>query len=123
MKSLLILILSLSFISTSNAAKPPVHGEFSEGKPAQVWHEGENAWVTPDAFWRLFTDERGGITWGSSESYPKYDDVNEHDTFLVKVESGHCLMEFFHGRWRRANDVQRWNPLFTEYSGCPDVFK
>lgn len=32
-------------------------------------------------------------------------------------------MEFFHNRWRRANDVRRWDPLFNEHGGCPDVFK
>ena len=61
--------------------------------------------------------------WGSGTSFPPYADVNEHDTFLLEVETGTCLMYFFHTRWRRANDVWRWGPEFNEYSGCPDVFK
>ncbi len=41
---------------------------------------------------------------------------------IIEVESGPCLMEFFHTRWRRANDVRRWVAAFNEYGGCPDVF-
>ena len=29
---------------------------------------------------------------------------------------------FFHSRWRRANDVRRWNPQFNEVLGCSVVF-
>ena len=32
------------------------------------------------------------------------------------------LMYFFHRRWRRANDVWRWDPSFNRYSGCATVF-
>jgi hypothetical protein len=123
MKYLLSLVLLAAMASTVNAAEAPVHGEFSsEGEP-RVWHESENAWLTPNTFWGRFAEARGGITWGSRDTYPNYDDVNEHDTLLINISSGSCLMEFFHSRWRRANDVQRWNPLFNEYGGCPDVFK
>jgi hypothetical protein len=31
-------------------------------------------------------------------------------------------MQFFHQRWRRANDVQRWNDRFNDYAGCAHVF-
>ena len=41
---------------------------------------------------------------------------------MVEVKSGLCLMEFFHTRWRRANDVRRWDDRFNEYAGCAKVF-
>jgi len=31
-------------------------------------------------------------------------------------------MEFIHERWRRANDVRRWDDAFNDYAGCPHVF-
>ena len=66
---------------------------------------------------------RGGLTWGSGTEYPPYAEVSELDTFLVQVDEGTCLMEFFHERWRRANDVRRWDDAFNNYGGCPHVFK
>tara|TARA_B100001063_G_scaffold218143_1_gene221279 strand:+ start:986 stop:1114 length:129 start_codon:yes stop_codon:yes gene_type:complete len=41
---------------------------------------------------------------------------------MVEVDSGICLMEFYHDRWRRANDVRRWDDKFNQYSACKDVF-
>jgi hypothetical protein len=32
-------------------------------------------------------------------------------------------MALFHSRWRRANDVRRWDPKFNDYAGCPEVFE
>ncbi|WP_315980401.1 hypothetical protein [Aliamphritea spongicola] len=52
-----------------------------------------------------------------------YDDVRELDVFMVELDSGVCLMQFYHQRWRRANDVRRWSPEFNSLAGCPDVFK
>ena len=60
--------------------------------------------------------------WGAKEVYPEYDKVQENDTLLIQTESGPCLMEFFHQRWRRANDVRRWDKAFNEYGGCSTVF-
>ncbi|MDX1406343.1 MAG: hypothetical protein R3192_17540, partial [Woeseiaceae bacterium] len=64
----------------------------------------------------------GGLTWGRRTDYPPYDQVDELDTMIIELESGPCLMEFFHTRWRRANDVRRWDAAFNEYGGCPNVF-
>ncbi|MEM7020091.1 MAG: hypothetical protein AAF512_22465, partial [Pseudomonadota bacterium] len=61
--------------------------------------------------------------WGQGTEYPSYKDVSEFDTFIVELDSGACLMEFFHSRWRRAQDVRRWDEKFNAYGGCPDVFK
>ena len=94
----------------------------SQNDRQQAWDGSGNEWVSLDEFWRRYADRRGGLTWGSSREYPQYDKVKEHDTFLVELDSGTCLMEFFHTRWRRANDVRRWDDAFNDYSGCPHVF-
>ena len=75
-----------------------------------------------ETFWDRDADRRGGLTWGRRTDYPPYNKVKELDTMIIEVESGPCLMEFFHTRWRRANDVRRWDVTFNEYGGCPDVF-
>ena len=88
----------------------------------QVYLADESIWVTPESFWQSYSESSSGKHWGSSETYPPYNDVNEFDTFTVEIGSGTCLMEFFHSRWRRANDVRRWDPQFNEHSACPVVF-
>lgn len=75
-----------------------------------------------EAFWMDYADSRGGLTWGSSSEYPEYAKVKEGDTLLIQLDQGPCLMEFFHSRWRRANDVRRWNESVNDYGGCPFVF-
>lgn len=75
-----------------------------------------------EAFWKEYAKSKGGLTWGESSTYPEYDRVKEGDTILIHVAQGPCLMEFFHSRWRRANDVWRWSEAVNEYGGCPYVF-
>lgn len=87
-----------------------------------AWDVPSAQWVSPDAFWKVYADRASGRNWGSGSEFPPYEEVNEHDTFLVQLESGTCLMYFFHTRWRRANDVRRWGDEFNEYSACPYVF-
>jgi len=89
----------------------------------QVWDEVKGQWVLPETFWTNFADRKGGITWGRSDSYPPYHKVKEHDLILIELDSGLCLMEFYHQRWRRASDVWRWGRRISEYGGCPNVFK
>ncbi|MCG8669017.1 MAG: hypothetical protein MI867_06355 [Pseudomonadales bacterium] len=84
-----------------------------------VWNPG----VDVEAFWQDYAKTKGGLTWGKSSSYPEYEKVKEGDTLLIQLEQGPCLMEFFHSRWRRANDVRRWDPSINEYGGCPYVFE
>jgi len=74
------------------------------------------------SFWNDYVKAKGGLTFPKSTTYPEYSKVKEGDTFLVETENGICLMEFFHRRWRRANDVRRWHPSFNQYSACPTVF-
>lgn len=88
----------------------------------QAFDPFRGEWVTPDEFWLGFIVRSTGRAWGRSKAYPPYDEVNELDTFLVELRSGTCHMQFFHSRWIRANDVQRWDSGFNDYSGCPRVF-
>jgi hypothetical protein len=116
-----IAALVLSSFSTNAATEQ--HGAFKADSSVQVWNSEKSTWVTPEQFWQDFTTSKGGLTWSKNRDYPVYSDVNEHDTFLVELDSGVCLMEFFHGRWRRANDVQRWDDKFNAYGGCEKVFE
>ena len=91
-------------------------------KTNSVWDAKANTSLSIEAFWQAYALRSRGKYWGKSSEYPPYDDVNEHDTLLIEVASGVCLMEFFHSRWRRANAVIRWDERYDEYSGCPNVF-
>lgn len=78
--------------------------------------------VDIEQFWMNYAESKGGLTFGRSSTYPEYEKVKEGDTILIDVEQGSCLMEFFHSRWRRANDVRRWDESVNAYGGCPYVF-
>jgi len=119
---ILMFIAIASLISTPLKAQPHRHGEIQSGKQPHAWDSQVQEWVTIEQFWKNYGQSRGGITWGEAAEYPTYSKVKEHDTFMVKLDSGLCLMEFFHGRWRRANDVKRWNPGFNDFGACPHVF-
>ena len=88
----------------------------------EAWDAENREWVDAVSFWERYADRRGGLTWGRRTDYPPYADVKEFDTMIIELDSGPCLMEFFHTRWRRANDVRRWDPAFNDYGGCPHVF-
>ena len=92
------------------------------GSNYEAYDATADAWVTPEAFWISYAESKGGLTWGRGGTYPPYKDVQEFDTFMVEGEAGICLMQFFHSRWRRANDVQRWDADFNKVYGCPRVF-
>ncbi len=89
---------------------------------AMAWAAESKHWLSIDDFWQHWVNSRGGLTWAKSEQYPPYDQVKEQDTFLVELNGETCLMEFWHSRWRRANDVRRWDDSFNDYSACPHVF-
>ena len=76
----------------------------------------------PSDAWSSYARSNEGKFWGRGTEYPPYAQVNEHDTFLIELDQGPCLMYFFHSRWRRAQDVRRWDPTFNEILGCPYVF-
>ncbi|MBY5991006.1 hypothetical protein [Ferrimonas balearica] len=88
----------------------------------EAWDAERGQWGGLEAFWLAYAERRGGLTWGRGSDYPPYDQVKEGDTFMVELSQGPCLMEFFHQRWRRANDVRRWDDAFNDYAGCPRVF-
>jgi hypothetical protein len=117
----ILLSLLLSFFASNIFAF--VNGEVRVQDEKQVaWNEESKQWINLEEFWRDYAKKNGGLTWGQSKTYPPYDDVKEHDLFLLEIKSGLCLMEFFHTRWRRANDVRRWDDKFNEYAGCAKVF-
>ena len=87
-----------------------------------AWDARNEQWLETEAFWTAFAARGRGRIWPGGPQFPPYSEVNEHDTFVYELESGPCLMYFFHTRWRRANDVWRWGPEFNEYGGCPYVF-
>jgi hypothetical protein len=119
------ILTSLIFVivfSQQVSAQSFRHGEVQTGKQVQAWDSHSGVWVSIEQFWENYGQSRGGITWGEGVDFPPYSEVKEHDTFLFVLESGSCLMEFFHSRWRRANDVKRWDPAFNDYSSCPQVF-
>ncbi|AQS40113.1 hypothetical protein Sps_05035 [Shewanella psychrophila] len=89
---------------------------------SKAWEASSQQWMSLDSFWQNWADSRGGITWGRSKNYPAYEQVKEQDTLLIELDSGTCLMEFWHSRWRRANDVRRWDDAFNTYSACNKVF-
>lgn len=120
MKQFLVLFLFL--MSFSIGAQQASDGQFKSGNESLVWSEAKSGWVSPEQFWSDYAQQRGGITWGTSDTYPPYEQVKEYDTFMVQLGSKVCLMEFFHSRWRRANDVRRWDDKFNEYGACPNVF-
>ncbi len=98
------------------------NGQIRESDTVEVWSKELNKWVSPIEFWRTFAALNGGLTWGERDTYPEYSKVKERDLMIIKLDSGSCLMEFFHSRWRRANDVRRWDTKFNDVSGCPRVF-
>jgi hypothetical protein len=87
-----------------------------------AWDAEGQAWLLPEAFWESYASRSGGVTWGRRTDYPEYGQVKEHDTLIIELDGETCLMEFFHRRWRRANDVRRWDSAFNEYGACPKVF-
>ncbi|MFT6030495.1 MAG: hypothetical protein ACI8O8_002240 [Oleiphilaceae bacterium] len=83
-----------------------------------TWKSGMDV----ETFWMKYADSKGGLTWGKTATYPEYAKVKEGDTLLIQVKQGLCLMEFFHSRWRTANNVRRWHESINTYGGCPYVF-
>ena len=99
------------------------HGEVLVKENSQrAWDNQDKKFLSLEKFWRTYAERNGGLTWGQSENYPPYNDVKENDLFMVEIGSEICLMEFYHDRWRRANDVRRWDNSFNEFSACSKVF-
>ena len=127
------LILTIALISapaladTHERPAAPRDGQIHDSPAGpEVWDARAQSWVDPESFWLTYAEqnaaENRGRFWGRTDTYPRYADVGEHDTILIEVDAGACLMYFFHRRWRRAEDVRRWDPGFNELGGCPHVF-
>jgi hypothetical protein len=121
----LFMVLFLYLVATASQAHTPEHGTVKENTESnlQVWNSENSEWTNIDSFWLDFANSNDAKFWGQTDTYPNYDDVKEFDTVLIQIKEGNCLMQFFHSRWRRANDVQRWDDAFNEYAGCPSVFE
>jgi uncharacterized protein (DUF302 family) len=119
------LLIKLSIAATSINAEQHAHGfvHKSVSGTLQVWNANSNEWNGIELFWNNFANINQAKSWSQSDKYPKYEEVKEFDTLVIELEQGNCLMQFYHSRWRRANDVQRWNDIFNEYGGCPYVFE
>jgi len=119
-----VITIIILIVWTNAFAQMPEHGTIrqSPGGESQVWDSGINDWTGVELFWIRYAEGNGGLTWGKTRTYPEYRDVREHHIILIELDQGVCLMEFYHTRWRRANDVRRWDAAFNEYGGCPYVF-
>ncbi|MBY5979190.1 hypothetical protein [Ferrimonas balearica] len=98
------------------------HVRIGADSQLEAWDAEAGQWLSPEQFWLAYAARNGGLTWGRGSDYPPYGEVKEGDTFMVELDSGPCLMEFFHKRWRRANDVRRWDTAFSDIGGCAKVF-
>ncbi|MDH3644546.1 MAG: hypothetical protein OES38_20740 [Gammaproteobacteria bacterium] len=119
------LLMGVLLAGAADASRPhdPVNGQVhSAGETVEVWDATDAAWVSPEGFWLAYAQGSSGRFWGRKAEYPPYSDVEEHDTVLIEVSGGPCLMYFFHNRWRRAQDVRRWDSAFNGIRGCPRVF-
>ena len=121
-----ILAMSMAMCNSALSELPaqPSNGELynADAEPL-AWSESTSQWLPLEAFWTEYAENGRGKFWGARDDYPNYADVNEHDTLLIQGEKGACLMYFFHTRWRRAQDVRRWDPAQNDALGCPFVFK
>ncbi|WP_210418552.1 hypothetical protein [Aliikangiella coralliicola] len=124
MKLLGVVVLSCLMVSFNSFADPAENGQVhkTDSGELRAWDNNQQKWLSLDAFWESYASSQGGLTWGKRVDYPPYEKVKEHDTMIIQLDQGPCLMEFFHSRWRRANDVRRWDDAFNEYAGCPYVF-
>lgn len=120
--SIVLLAISSLIVIGHTQAQETRDGQVRTADSHEVWSKALNKWVTPMKFWTSFAAMNGGLTWGVRKDYPEYSKVKEHDLMIIELESGSCLMEFFHRRWRRANDVRRWDTQFNEIGACPHVF-
>jgi ABC-type phosphate/phosphonate transport system substrate-binding protein len=117
-----ILFASSIFILFTNSLYALEHGEVStQNGTVLAWDKDSKSWTSIEEFWRTYALKNGGLTWKDNSTFPPYEKLQEFDLFMAKNEQGICLLEFFHTRWRRANDVRRWDDKFNEYSACPTI--
>lgn len=122
LKNALFLLLFLLCVDSFAQGTPRNGKVMTLGGSQKAWHMRSQRWLGLEDFWRAYAEDNGGLTWGRRDSYPPYEQVKEFDTMIIQTPDGICLMEFFHERWRRANDVRRWDRAFNSHSGCGTVF-
>ena len=102
----LSLVTGASFLANADEVR---HGEFVIQSEPKVWHQQQSKWLTPEQFWLDYAESQNGLTWGEWTDYPEYSQVKEHDLLLIKLSSGKCLMEFFHGYFRANLQALRFD--------------
>lgn len=118
-----IFFLSSLLLLLTNSLYAEEHGEVSLINNQEVaWDKDSKTWLSMEAFWRNYANKSDGFIWKDSRTFPQYSKVKEFDLFMAINDEGICLMEFFHTRWRRANDVRRWDDKFNEYGACSTIF-
>jgi hypothetical protein len=120
-----IFVVAVIFNATAFAARPTEasNGQLYHGSDeVQVWSTDAEQWLPVEDFWLAFAKGNDGKFWGRSGNYPPFGELDERDSFLVELDQGVCLMYFWHGRWRRAQDVWRWDEGFNQLLSCPYVF-
>jgi len=128
-KAILIALMLLGLMGLSADSYAQRSGSFKHGQARQhnksfvVWDARVKRWVSPGRFWGNYSRRKGSRYWGRTRFYPSYSKVREHDLVTIVTKQGSCLMEFYHHRWRRANDVWRWNRRFNNYGGCRSVHR
>lgn len=123
LKKLIVGLVISCFCWQALAQGTPRHGKIMVISDVSLaWHNKRQSWIGLEEFWLDYAGNNGAKFWGTLDSYPQYDKVQENDTLIILTDAGPCLMEFFHKRWRRANDVRRWDKAFNEYGGCSTVF-
>lgn len=80
---------------------------------AAVWNAEAQAWQSSESHWEHYAVRHSGNDWGGRRGFRPYDQINELTTVIFELRSSACLKEFSHSRWRRANDVRRWNTCLT----------
>lgn len=122
--SSIILLVGMAVSTLAMAAPGSRNGEIqAQHGELRAWDTASQQWLMPVDFWYNYAAQNSARNWERSATFPPYEQVQEHDTFMAETESGPCLMEFFHSRWRRANDVRRWDSQFNTYAGCGRIFE
>jgi hypothetical protein len=125
MRSILATIITIAALSASFQTMAATNGEVRQSVEhgMQAWDGKGHQWLTLEGFWNNYAKSHKQKNWPASATYPKLEALSEGDTFLVQLKDSSCLMEFYHSRWRRANDVHRWDDAFNAYGACPFVFE
>ena len=103
--------------------------EKKSGSNIEVYSEHAGRYLGPDSFFEIEKVERlqqfGTTDYGTikGDQYPEYSSVREWDFLTERLSDGsHCVMVFFHSRWRRFGDVLALSDQLRDWGGCARVF-